>query len=355
MCAMAQPPQSRRPGPPGKGTVGSAKKPGSPAAKPVTAKPPAASLSSDENAQTVQAEPVVTEEDIVADEAGDDELALQPNAPEEPADADKKLDKFRPIKRGEDLEGAPSRILDTTHYLVIAGAVVVILILGGGYYLFSGYKPLPEKKVDLNKTTAQTPSSTKTADTSGSSSAAKTSNSGATSAKTGTPFPSNTTETPAADYGSNARNRECFHGCMLFLMWSREAGLNWNSEQLTAKFKTDVKGTGVNDPEVLEVFGKIQNLFTTGLPRPMNPLDRTDFAGSGAHGARTVEGDAAVKKHNELMGRIRLLTPKLRKRYGDPSAEAMQKIEAEKPAQEEPKSDAPTNQPGATAPPAQAE
>lgn len=300
----------------------------------------------------MRSEPIVVEEDLVTDEAGDDDLALQPNAPEAPADADKKLGKFRPIKRGEDLEGAPSRILDTTHYLVITGAVVVLLILGGGYYLFSGYKPLPERKVDTNKPTTQAAASAQTTEASGGA-AAKTAHSATTAAKTGTP--SATTENSAVDYSGNARNRECFHGCMLFLMWARETGLNWNGEQLTAKFKTDVKGTGVNDPDVLEVFGKIQGLFTTGLPRPMNPMERTDFGGSGAHGARQTEGDAAVKKHNELMGRIRLLTPKLRKRYGDPPAEAMQKLEAEKPVQEDPKPDDPANQPGAKPPPAQAE
>ncbi|MBI3830072.1 MAG: hypothetical protein HY291_11175 [Planctomycetes bacterium] len=326
------------------------------AGKPGKAAAPAPPVPDPENAQTVLAEPVVTDEDIVAEEAVDEELKLQTDESAEGA-AEKKGKRFRPITRPDDLEGRPTRILETAHYLIFGGIVLVVIIIGGAIYMFQGNKALPEKHVTASSGssggtgTNPGPAESKT-------SGANVKNpSGSESGKTGDPSKSATPPKAAIDYTANPANKACFHGCMIFLMWARENALEWTGAQLTAKFKTEVPGGSVSDPEVTEISSKIQGLFNTGLVHPINTSERLTFGGGSGHGERQVDPDAALKKNNELMGEIRLLTVRLRKRYGDPPAppeppaKTTAPDEAKTGSQPGPAADGPDGKPLPVAPP----
>lgn len=337
---MANAPQPRRSGVPAKGapapkqSAGKAQRPEDvdaenaktviekpiklPPGKPGKAAKPAPPVPDPENAQTVIAEPVVTDEDIVAVEAEDEELKLQSDEPAE-NEAEKKGKRFRPMSRPDDLEGRPTRILETVHYLILGGIVLVVIIIGGAIYMFQGNKALPEKQVTEAPPSQGGPVKTTASPGTTDNKTTGTSAKSADTAKTGVASKTTTPPKTAIDYTTNPANKTCFHGCMNFLMWARENALQWTGPQLTAKFKTDVPSGGVSDPDVMDIHGKILGVFNTGLVHPINTSERITFSGGGAHGERQIDADAALKKNNELMGEIRLLTIRLRKRYGDPA------------------------------------
>ncbi|MCW8132033.1 MAG: hypothetical protein KIS92_16925 [Planctomycetota bacterium] len=315
-----------------------AKKPGAPAPR---AKAPAPKAEQDEgpaydseNAKTVMDEPVIRDEDVVSveAEAEDDELALQSNEPAAQAeeDAQKPGKKFRPIRRPDDLIDRPTTIADTTPYLVIGGGVLALIILGSIVYMFMGPKPVTPKK-QASTTTQETPApqpakppppappavvSTPDPAKTAAQDPAKTA--AQDPAKSSEPAPpAEAVKTPPPPVVNDA-NKACYFAAINFLMWAREDGLEWTPGQLTGRFRTEVNRKGVTDADVSDFAAKVEALLNTGLGHPMNPQERITYSEAGGHGGREVLIDDAVRKHYEIMDQIKLLTMKLRKKYGNP-------------------------------------
>lgn len=332
--AMAQAPQPRRPGVPKAPARPAAKKPGLPAPKPKTlAQSEEAAPEYDiENAKTVTDEPVIDDADIVSTEAADDELALQANAPaaDECSPETKAHKKFRPIRRPEDLEGRPSTITDTTPYLVIGGGVLAVIVLGSIVYMFMGPAPIkPQKPPATTATNQESPAPKATSNT-----PAPTAMAAKTQESAPAADPGKSSAPVAAPAGASDGNQACYFASINFLIWARDEGLEWTPPQLTARFRTDVTRKGVTDTDVSDFASKVEALLDTGLNHPMNPQERMTFSVEGTHGGREILVDDAVRKHYELMDQIKLLTMKLRKRYGNPPPLPEGKTEA--PPEEKP-------------------
>jgi len=232
----------------------------------------------------------------------DNALALQEFDEEEPGGKKKKQKRFRPVKRPEVLLDRPTDIGDTSRFLIFGGIVLVVVVLAGVWYLFSGGTPKP-----LRPPGDEAP------------------------AKTASNTSSSTPSNAEPDYTLNSSNRSSFFGVMRFLDFGRGEGLEWNSTQLLAKFKSDVPATGVNDPEVREIHAKTLEMLNLGLTKPMQPHRDARSQSPDLSKERELKLSNAAKQHDAIMDRVKGLAVKLKRRYGLPPAVAYKHSEGPPP------------------------
>lgn len=243
----------------------------------------------------------------------DDELALQiteeaaPRAPHHP----------RAIRTAADhIEAKPMQIGDPTSLLVWAAGAVVISIIISAYFLFrpAGTLPPPERERAKKSEKKSVSGSRKS---SGKSESSKKSSASKTKPKPISPEKKKKLDKEEA-LKANTANQTSFHCYYAFMEWAYDKGMELNGEQLATRFKGKVSLSGVDDPDVRNLHGRVLELCADFKERPLNVafVSSTDI--TGPHGHMKKSAVERRKKHKLAVMRIRGIAKKLLKRYGKP-------------------------------------
>ena len=220
------------------------------------------------------------------------------------------------------IPGKPLDVGDTTKFLIVVIAGVGLsIVIGAWWFLRTPQRPEPPPAQAAAESEAQAGAVPPGKDGKGASTPVKAPGPGRAKPASGGGKAKAQQEAVLSkeeQYKANSANRTCFHAYLAFMEWAQQEGLGLGGPLLATRFQGKVSQGGVDDPAVLDLYGKFLELCSVAPESPLMPPNLTTQLKPGTGGTQQLAPEAAAKKQKLLMLHLRNLANQLLVRYGKP-------------------------------------